>query len=373
MKIDVFEKEIQAINCTSIVQQTAFWSEVKSRQGLNTKAFDFKVKNRDIYTKVGGYACTNADLLLIQQPLNSEDSIAYIPYGPEIEPSEEFQGAFLEELSEILRSYLPKHCIGIRYDLNWRSHWGNEDHYDSDGQWIGAPQKQFQEFHFNYNTINWNLRKSNSDILPSTTVFLDLSFPEEEILQQMKPKTRYNIMLAKRRGVEVKIAGLDKLEVWYSLYKETARRNGLYINSIDYFVSVLNAKAEDTNSPADVILLIAEADQEPLAAMFLVLSGHRGTYLYGASASHKRNYMPTYALQWKAIEIAKRHGCTEYDMFGVSPGPNISHPMYGLYRFKTGFGGELLHHLGCWDYPFIEEKYHLLQATEMQAQGYYSP
>ncbi len=60
--------------------------------------------------------------------------------------------------------------------------------------------------------------------------------------------------------------------------------------------------------------------------------------------------MPTYALQWEAIKIAKEYGCTEYDMFGVSPGPDHSHPMYGLYQFKTGFGGELFHHLGCWDY-----------------------
>lgn len=371
MVIEVFEKEIRDINDTPIVQQTAFWSEVKSHQGLGTKAFDFKVKNRDIYTNVGGHSYTNADVLVLQKPLNSEYSMAYVPYGPEIEPSEEFQGRFLEELSEIIRSHLPKTCIAIRYDLNWQSHWCDESNYDDQGIWIGPPEKKYQEFQLNYGTVEWNLRKSNSDILPSTTIYLDLSLSEDEILMQMKPKTRYNIRLAEKKGVCVKRVGLDKISIWYDLYKETALRNGLYINDIEYFTSVLTAKADDTASPARVELLLAEHEGEPLAAIFLVMSGHRGTYLYGASSSRKRNYMPTYALQWEAIKIAKEYGCTEYDMFGVSPGPDHSHPMYGLYQFKTGFGGELFHHLGCWDYLLDEENYRYLLISEMNAQGYY--
>jgi len=372
MKIDVCKKEIRDIQDTPIVQQTAFWSEVKTYQGLESMAFDFKVRNRDIYSQVGGYACTDADFLVVQQPLNSRQSLAYVPYGPEIEPSGENQGVFLEELSEIIRSYLPKGCIGVRYDLNWRSHWCDADHYDEQGIWNKAPDKQFQEFQLNYNTINWNLRKSNMDILPSTTIFLDLSLNEEDLLKQMKPKTRYNILLAERKGIRVYRTGIDKIDIWYKLYQETAHRNGLFVNKPEYFISVLSASADNTASPATVELLVAEYEGEPLAAMFLVMSGHRGTYLYGASSSFMRNYMPTYAMQWEAIKISKAYGCTEYDMFGVSPGPDSSHPMYGLYRFKTGFGGELFHHLGCWDYPLDEESYKFFQISEMNAQGYYT-
>ncbi len=372
MILDVVKKEIQEIQDTPIVQQTAFWSEVKTHQGLSTLAFDFKVRNRDIYSQVGGYGCTQADFLVVQKPLNNYQSIAYVPYGPEIEPSEEHQGRFLEELSEIIRSHLPSSCIGIRYDLNWHSHWCDEEHFDERGVWIGPPDKKYQEFHLNYNTINWNLRKSNSDILPSTTVFLDLTLSEDEILEKMKPKTRYNIRLAERKNVRVRRTGMNEIHIWYELYKDTALRNGLYINGVEYFTSILTAKADNTSSPAHVELLLAEVNGEPLAAIFLVISGHRGTYLYGASASHKRNYMPTYALQWEAIRIAKASGCIEYDMFGVSPGPDTSHPMYGLYQFKTGFGGDLFHHLGCWDYPLDEDSYRMFQISEMNAQGYYA-
>lgn len=360
MEINVLKKDCRDIYNTPIVQQTAFWSQVKNHQGLATKAFDFKVKNRDIYAGVGGYSSTDADLLVVERPVGRDNCIAYVPYGPEIEPSEENQGRFLEELSEVMRPYLPKNCIAVRYDLNWRSHWEGE-----------TPEKKFQEFNLNYNTVQWNLRKSNCDILPSATIFLDLSPTPDEILERMKPKTRYNIRLAQRKGVQVRRAGMEQIDIWYELYKDTAHRNGLFVNGIEYFASVIAARADDTSSPAHVELLIAELDGVPLAAMFLVIAEHRGTYLYGASSSEKRNCMPTYALQWEAIQLSKTFGCTEYDMFGVSPGPQPSHPMFGLYQFKTGFGGELFHHLGCWDYLLDEDSYTLLQLREMHMQGYY--
>lgn len=371
MTIDVIKKETRDVYHTPIVQQTAFWSEVKQQQGVVSAAFDFKVRNSDLYTGTGGRSYTHADFLLLLQSLNSEDSVAYVPYGPEIEPSEENQGRFLEELSEILRSHLPSECVAIRYDLNWRSHWDTSDNYDHSGRWIGPPEKIYQEFQLNYNTIESNLRRANSDILPANTVFVDLHQSHESILARMRPKTRYNILLSKRKGVKVHRVGLENISVWYALYEETARRNNIYLNDITYFATVLATHADHTASPATVELLFAELNGEPLAAMFLVMSEHRATYLYGASSSNHRNSMPTYALQWEAICIAKSSGCVEYDMFGVSPGPDPSHPMYGLYKFKIGFGGELYHQMGCWDYPLNKDKYALFQASEMNSQGYH--
>ena len=118
-------------------------------------------------------------------------------------------------------------------------------------------------------------------------------------------------------------------------------------------------------------LLIAEVNEEPLAAMFLVYSGQRAAYLYGASSSTKRNYMATYALQWEAIKNAKVRGCIEYDMFGIASKPEPSHPLYGLYRFKKGFGGNILHRMGCWDYPLNSELYQGYRTAEMTSQGYH--
>lgn len=160
---------------------------------------------------VGGYSRTNADFIVFYQYLNQEDYIAYVPYGPEIEPSEENQGAFLEELSEALRPYLPKRCIALCYDLNWESHWCKQEDFDSEGNWIGLPKKEFQELQLNFGTVCHPLRKANTNILPANTVVVDLCRSEEEILCRMKSKTRYNIKLALRKGVEVRSVGIEGL------------------------------------------------------------------------------------------------------------------------------------------------------------------
>lgn len=356
---------------TPIVQQTAFWSKVKEKLGMDSRAFEFSVRNSDIYTDVGGYSCTRADFILFRQNLNAEDYIAYIPYGPEVEPSESNQGEFLEELSEEMRSFLPKGCIAMRYDLNWESHWCKQEDFDSEGNWVGLPKKEFQEIKLNYGTATHNLRKANMNILPANTILVDLNGSEQEILGRMKPKTRYNIRLALRKGVEVKSAGLEGLPNWYELYTQTALRNGLHLNGIEYFRSMFAPKMESEDDDVRVKLLIAYYEGQPLAAMFLVLSSHRATYLYGASSNEQRNVMPTYALQWKAIQEAKAGKCREYDMFGIAPNPDPSHPMYGLYKFKSGFGGDIFHQLGCWDYPIDEDKYNRFTAFEMNLPGYY--
>lgn len=371
MEIQIEPKQIIDAYSTPIVQQTSFWSKVKERLGLFSSAYEFKVRNRDIYEGVGGFSCTNADFILFSQYLNQEDYLAYVPYGPEVEPSENNQGAFLEELSEILKSYLPKNCIALRYDLNWESHWCKEEDFDEDGTWIGLPKSEFQEIKLNYGTCNRNLRKANANILPANTIVLDLTQKESDLLQRMKPKTRYNIKLALRKGVEVRSMGIEGLKIWYDLYHETALRNGLFINDYLYFETMFASKMEGEDNEVKVQLLVAYYDGIPLSAMFLVLSSYRATYLYGASSSQMRNVMSTYALQWKAIQIAKANNCFEYDMFGIAPSPNPSHPMYGLYKFKQGFGGEIYHQLGCWDYPIEEDKYNYFSACEMNMQGYY--
>src|SRR5690606_30103581 len=144
---------------------------------------------------------------------------------------------------------------------------------------------------------------------PSNTIFMDLKKDEDLLLSMMKPKTRYNIKLSSRKGVEVHLLGLESLDIWYNLYRETANRNNFVLHDISYFRIILSARANDTLSPADVYVLVAQTGNKPLAAMFLVISAQRATYMYGASSSENRNYMATYALQWEAMILAKSKGC----------------------------------------------------------------
>lgn len=353
---------------TPIVQQTSFWSEVKKKMGVESLAFDFRVKGSS-FNSESGTGSISSDVLVLLNQVGKNESVAYVPYGPEYEPLQEDHGIFLEELSECIRGYLPESCLMIRYDLFWESIWATDEDYYDNGRWLGPPEKDFQEIRFNFNTINWNFKKSCTNNLPSSTVFLDLTKDLASIRNAMKSKTRYNTELAIRKGITVTETG--DLNIWYNLYRETALRNGFYLHNIEYFRAVLNIHSKNAQSPAEVMLLVAMNGRQPLAAMFLVISGRRATYLYGASSSANRNLMAPYALQWHAIKTAKEKNCTEYDMFGISPRPDPDHPLYGLYRFKTGFGGEVYHTLGCWDYPFNEESYRAYSFSEMKSQVFH--
>jgi len=372
MNLKVTNKTTKNIRKNSIVQQTAFWSEVKRKQGIGSQAFDIKIRTSDLYVSSDEQNYIVDDLLVLFQNIGDHYCIGYVPYGPTLYPSEENQGLFLEELSESLRPYLPGNCIVLRYDLLWESLWVKDNaFFDSQGNWIGPPARVNQELRLNFETRNWNLKKANTNILPADTVFIDLKKDENTLLQEMKPKTRYNVRLSLRKGVRVRKGNLEDLDIWYTLYKDTCSRNRLFLHDREFFRTILETKADNTWSPAEAELLVAEIDSKPLAAIFLVCAGRRATYLYGSSSSENRNYMATYALQWEALKRAKKRGCTKYDMFGVAPQPDPSHPLYGLYRFKVGFGGNLFHRMGCWDYPLDSAIYEMYLATEMNSTGYH--
>jgi lipid II:glycine glycyltransferase (peptidoglycan interpeptide bridge formation enzyme) len=159
---------------------------------------------------------------------------------------------------------------------------------------------------------------------------------------------------------------MDDMELWNTLYSETVRRNRITAHGPEYFAPLFG----NEGSNASVSLLIAEAGKKPLAAMFLSVSSDQATYLYGASSDCQRNSMAPYALQWNAIRKAKEAHCTSYDMFGVSPTADPAHPMYGLYRFKRGFGGRMLHRQGAWDYPYDQHAYTQFLGAEFSAAGF---
>ncbi|MFO8128435.1 MAG: peptidoglycan bridge formation glycyltransferase FemA/FemB family protein [Bacteroidales bacterium] len=382
MHVEVEPKNPFRLYPTPVLQQNAFWAQVKSGQGYGVRAFDVHSDPERMrqgcdafvpeYNQNATHECALTDLLVVIRDLGPGSRMAYIPYGPLVEPREEERGKYLESLSVKLREHLPPDCLFIRYDLLWESPWAREkDYYTPDGRWIGPPDAEIRELRMNFDTDTWNLHKAPGDVLPANTVYLDLTRPEDELLRRMKPKTRYNVRLSFRRGIQVWEAEPADIRVWYELYARTAERNRIHLDGLMYFRSVLEMTSGNRRSPARIRLLMAGHENEPLAGMFLAIAGGRATYLYGASSAHKRDRMPSYALQWEAIVRARRAGCTEYDMFGVSPSADPSHPMYGLYRFKTGFGGHIFHREGCWDYALDREAYAGFRARELVSRGYH--
>jgi lipid II:glycine glycyltransferase (peptidoglycan interpeptide bridge formation enzyme) len=211
--------------------------------------------------------------------------------------------------------------------------------------------------------------KSSADIQPPVTVIIDLLQETETILASMKSKTRYNIRLSARKGVTVRRYGVEMLDTWYSLYLETGKRDKIALHSYDYYRKVFEYGSKE-GSGAEIRLYMAESEGKQIAGIVTCFYRGTATYLYGASSNEEREKMPAYALQWKAICDAKEYGCTEYDMFGIPPSDDPSHPMHGLYRFKTGFGGAITVKAGCFDFPLKKGSYLFFRLAE-KARNYY--
>ncbi|MCO6449164.1 MAG: peptidoglycan bridge formation glycyltransferase FemA/FemB family protein [Caldilineales bacterium] len=176
------------------------------------------------------------------------------------------------------------------------------------------------------------------------TVLSDLAANEEVILAGMKQKTRYNIRLAERKGVRVQPS--DNFAAFYSLYAETSARDGFLIRPASYYRAVMERM--QGNSAGQ--LFLADVDGDVIAGIFLMRFGPTAWYFYGASADRHRNLMPTYLLQWEAMRWAKGQGCTIYDWWGAPDELVEDDPMWGVYRFKEGFGGRFTRWIGAWDY-----------------------
>jgi lipid II:glycine glycyltransferase (peptidoglycan interpeptide bridge formation enzyme) len=192
------------------------------------------------------------------------------------------------------------------------------------------------------------------------TILLDLSDGPEQVLAGMKPKWRYNIRLAERKGVVIRSGNGDQeLAIFYQMYQETAARDGFLIRPAAYYRDVWQRFIDSGQAE----LLLATVAGEVVAGLILFIFGPTAWYLYGASTGRHRALMPNHLLQWRAIERAGARGCRRYDLWGAPDHFAESDRLWGVYRFKQGFGGQLLHGLGAYDFPVNAPLYRLFSQT----------
>ncbi len=186
-----------------------------------------------------------------------------------------------------------------------------------------------------------NAGKNFEAIQPRYVFRLPLQGRDEETLfGSFESKTRYNIRLAGRRGVEVQVAGKEAVPAFAALMRETGKRDGFLVRGEGYFRSLLDNLGENAR------LYLATFQGQPIAGAIAIHWGEKVWYLYGASANCHREKMPNYLLQWEMIRWAVECGCQVYDFRGVSGDLSPENPLYGLYRFKKSFNGELTEFLG---------------------------
>ncbi len=306
------------------VLQSWAWGEIKARHGWTPTRVLFYQNDAPV-----------AAAQILRRPLpRTPFGVLYVPKGPALDfENAELFARVLHELENIARE---QRAIFIKVDPDIRTT-------------QNAAQSLAQR--------GW--RVSNEQIQFHNTVTLDLTRSESEILAAMKPKWRYNIRLAEKKGVRVEHGEMRDARIFYELYAETSARDGFLIRPFEYYRDVWETMLNALQAKlffARLSTPLRSAQDDVLAGIILFLFGKRAWYFYGASRNTHRDLMPNHLLQWEAMRWAEQHGVTEYDFWGApnvlsdEGHPNESDSMFGVYKFKMGFGGEFVERIPAHDF-----------------------
>lgn len=325
-----YEAFVAAHPAGSILQSWA-WGELRSRQHWRV--------TRLLALDAGGRAHAAASVLERDLPLGGR--VLYVPRGPVLDFRD---GRALDAMTDALRR------LGERR----RAVLCKIDPYVTPPDPLAARALAVRGF------VVGHRRGRFDGLQPRFNVIVPLAGGPEAVLGRMHPKTRYNIRLAGRRGVEVRRGERADLGAFHRLLQETCARNGFAERDLPYFVQVWDALAPGGH----LELHLAHLGGEILAAGILFVHGSKAVYAYGASSGARREVMAPYALQWAMIRRAMERGCTTYDMTGVPKRLREGEPGYGLYRFKRGFWPEVSEFLGERDLPLQPALYRVWNLVE---------
>jgi lipid II:glycine glycyltransferase (peptidoglycan interpeptide bridge formation enzyme) len=309
------------------ILQTTRWGQLKARFGWHTQVVRAGLQGA----------------LVLFRPLPLGFSLAYIPRGPLADWTEGNPQPLIEALDAACHARRAI-CLKVEPDLPDTS--ANADRLASLG-WRPSPQA----------------------IQPRRTIWVDLSGAETDILGRMKQKTRYNIGLAVKKGVTARLAEAPQdLQAFLGLMRTTGQRDGFGVHTDDYYRT-----AYELFQPAgQCAMTLAEYQGEALAGAMVFALGQRAWYFYGVSSDRERNRMAPYLAQWAAMQWVKGRGVSAYDLWGI-PDENEAaleaqfesrhDGLWGVYRFKRGFGGQVTRTLGAWDRIYNPALYQAYLAT----------
>lgn len=321
VQADVWDAALLTLPQAHILQSW-LWGELKGSRSWTPLRFLWRVDDRIVAA---------AQVLVLQR---GRLRLGYIPKGPLLDWTD---GALAETVLTQLAAYAQQRgLLLLKIDPDVR--------IDTE---VG------QETSALLTRLGW--RASFEQVQFRNTMLLDLQPPLDHLMAQMKPKWRYNIHLAVRKGVTIRDATLDDLPLLCAMYAETAVRDGFVIREEAYYQDVW----ERFMRAGLAWPLVAEVNDTPVAMAIALRFGTCVWYMYGASRDAGKGFMPNHLLQWHIIRRAKEAGCTVYDLWGAPGIVDVNDPLWGLYRFKQGFGATFVSHLGAYDYTPRIWLYHL--------------
>lgn len=306
--------------CSNIpFTQAYFYGELQKSMGRSVRRFIFR-KDHELL------ACFQT----VKYTLPFGKNYLYIAYGPVIK--DPISKNFLKSLKEQLKIIAKQEkSIFVRLDFMPPIK-QKEDIYLLDHFFKKAPPYVY----------------SSASFQPRIEWIIDLRTSEEELLSQMHHKARYNIKLAKRKGVQIEIIkeNFQKyFEDFYFLLKATSDRGDFKLHPKDYYKKMLEISELNRNG----FFVIAKYDHKILVINFVLYYGSMATYIFGGSSDEHRNLMPTYLVQWESILQAKKLGLKSYSFGGVNTEKYSNDKWDGFSVFKKKFGGEIFEHSQFYD------------------------
>lgn len=209
---------------------------------------------------------------------------------------------------------------------------------------------------------------------PRSTLVVDLSASPSALWTRLSPGVRYNVRLARRHGLRVVDGRGDDLGAFYRLLAQTAARAGFGVHCREYY----EAAWEHLASQGQARLALAELDGEPLAAALTLTAGRRAFHVYAGSSLVGRQLKPNDLLHWEVIRRAQADGFLSYDLWGIPDAvgraaeaggstteiAGAGDGLWGVYRFKSGFGGEVVRYVGAFDYACAPARYRLWTSAQ---------
>lgn len=291
--------------------------------------------------------------------------LAYIPRGPVIDWESKELKEWFEPLFEYLRH---KNVFSVKMEPpvvrakwktpNIRDYLKKVRDHDLKGKTLldlGPDEVDAQADYViqELNGMGWKKKEGEggfSAIQPQFVFRLPLKDRSlDEVFAGFHSNWRRNVRKSAKQGVEVTVGGEEDLKEFYELLKVTAERDRFAVRGYSYFEKMYLALSQE--DPKRIQLYMARHEGELVASTITTYTNGHTWYLYGASGNEKRKTMPNHAIQWKMIQDAHAMGAHTYDFRGISHTLDESDHLFGLLRFKLGFGGEACQFIGEWDYP----------------------
>ncbi len=317
-----------------------FTEFIRSRNGNFLQTLEWaKVKNdwQNVYflIKDNGIIKGGGSILFRRLPVIGKNFM-YCPRGPVLDfKDREVLKFFIDKMKELSKKF---NAIMLKIDPDVEIH-----------------EEEIVKNLFNSGFVQKPLTLNFEGIQPRFVSRLDITPDLEEVMAGFHHKTRYNIRLSERKGVQVRVGDREDLARFHEIMEETGLRDNFVVRSLAYFQKMY----DNLVPPGYMRLYVAEYEGQMLSGAISLMFGNKCWYLYGASSNTLRNLMPNYTLQWEMIKWAKEEGCDIYDFRGISGDLDPSNPLYGLLRFKKGFNGKYTEFIGEFDLVFNSLLYKL--------------